>query len=141
MKQLSKGLMSVFYAAVILELCIVALYETNIIIEGGFAGNVTAEFIVATVMELSTIIIVPVALRMIKYGAVRNIIRREKEEGLRKMALLRMAMLVLPLLVNTMCYYLFMNAAFAYMAIVLAISLVFIIPTETRCKIELEEEA
>lgn len=140
MKQLSKRLMSFFYATAILELGIVALYETNIILEGGFAGNTTAEFLSATVMELLTIIVVPVALRMIKYGAVRNIIRREREEGLRKVCMLRLTMLMLPMLVNTMCYYLFMNVAFAYLAIVLAISLVFILPTEARCRMEMEED-
>lgn len=139
-KQLSKRLMSVFYTSVLLEIAIVTLYESEIILEGGMSGNKTAEFIVCTIMELLTIIVIPIALRMIKYGAVLNVIREKHEEGLYNVAMMRMVMLIIPMFVNTLCYYLFMNVAFAYLAIVLAISLFFIVPTHSRCCAELEIE-
>ena len=139
-KQLSKRLMSTFYASVILELLMVTLYETDFILEGGMTGHNTAEFIMCTIMELLTIIVIPIALRMIKYGAVVNIIREKQQQGLYSIAMIRMSLLIVPMLVNTLCYYLFMNVAFAYMAVVLAISLFFIIPTKGRCEAELETE-
>lgn len=140
MKKISKRLMMLFAASLVLEVIIVLLYESQIILEGGYAGNNTAEFIVATVMELLTIIVVPVSLKMIKYGTVQSIIRQQREKGLYKVARFRMFLIILPMLVNTLCYYLFMNVAFLYLAIVLVITLVFIVPTEKRCEDELEVE-
>lgn len=131
--------MSLFVTSLLLEAVIVMCYETNIILEGGYAGNVTAEFITVTVMELVTIVSVPVALKMIKYSASQDIIRRKREDGLYKLASIRMALIVVPMLVNTLCYYLFLNVAFAYLAIVLAISLAFIVPTAKRCESEMAD--
>lgn len=139
MKETSKKLMSTFWLGIILELLIVCCYETNIMLEGGFAGNTTAEFIVATVMVLLTIIVIPIALRMIKYGVVQNLLRREREQGLYKASMMRMALLMVPMLLNTVCYYHFLNVEFAYLAIVLAISLVFVVPTVKRCEAEMED--
>lgn len=138
MKQLSKRLMAAFWLGTILELLIVCLFETNFMLEGGLATNTTAEFIIATVMVLVTICAIPVALRMMKYGAVLNLIQREREEGLYKAAMLRMTLLMLPMLLNTVFYYNFLNVEFAYLAIVLAISLAFIVPTVKRCEAEME---
>lgn len=140
MEKVSKQLMSTFWLATLLEIIIVVCYETNLMLEGGFAGNVTAEFIMVTVMELLTIIMIPIALKMIKYGAVRNIIKREGASGYYRVAMMRMCMIFLPMLVNTLCYYLFMNVAFVYMAIVLAISAIFVYPSKNRCEAETCEE-
>lgn len=48
----------------------------------------------------------------------------------------RMAMLAFLLVVNVVCYYLYMNASFGYMAIIAAISMLFIYPSIGRCKEE-----
>lgn len=138
MEQFRKKLKSVFCVGVIIEVAIVVLYETGMLMEGNFATNTTAEFLIATVMDLATIIVIPVALRMIKYGAVQNIIREQREAGLYKVAMLRLNMLMLPMLLNTIFYYYFLNVAFIYLAIVLAISLVFVVPSKKRCEQELE---
>ena len=50
----------------------------------------------------------------------------------RRKAMLRLLLLGCPLLVNTFLYYLFMNVAFGYMAIILFLCLLFIIPTKER---------
>ena len=39
---------------------------------------------------------------------------------------------------NTVLYYLFMNTTFGYMAIILAICLPFVYPSEARCEAETE---
>ena len=52
------------------------------------------------------------------------------------MASARMMLLAVPLLLNILFYYLFMKVMFAYLAIILAISLIFIIPTVARCESE-----
>lgn len=137
---ISKRLMSTFCLGIIIEIIIVLCYETGILMEGVFTENTNAEFIIATIMDLLTIIVIPIALRMIKYGAVQNIIRQQREAGLYKVSLIRLLMLMLPMVLNTIFYYYFLNVAFIYLAIVLAISLIFVIPTQKRCQQELSSE-
>lgn len=118
----------------------VVVFETHIIIEGAYADCKNAEFLLAFFAELLTVIVVPVALRMFKTAWVRNNIMQKREAGLLKTARLRMLILVLPMILNVALYYLFMNVAFGYMAIILFISLAFIYPSKGRCEAELEVE-
>lgn len=57
----------------------VVLYETQIILEGGLAGDVQGEFLTVTIMELLTICSIPLALRLFKFKAVRSIIERKRQ--------------------------------------------------------------
>ncbi|TGX83885.1 hypothetical protein E5358_01540 [Palleniella muris] len=137
MKETSRKLMIPYIGSIILAAGMVVLYETQIILEGGLAGDVQGEFLTATVMELLTICSIPLALRLFKFRKVRSIIEKEKEDGLFRMALIRMALICLPMLVNTLLYYLYMAPAFGYMAMVGFISMAFITPTVKRCDSEL----
>jgi hypothetical protein len=38
------------------------------------------------------------------------------------------------MMVNTWLYYMFMNVAFGYMAIILLLSLMFVYPSKVRCE-------
>ena len=51
-------------------------------------------------------------------------------------SLVRLEMLLMPMLVNAVLYYVFMNVAFGYMAIILFLSTLFIFPTQERCEQE-----
>lgn len=133
----SKKLMPLFWAAIVLEIIIIVMYETELVLEGCYAGNNTAEFLCATTMEIATICLIPLALRLFKFEFVSKDIKANGVKGHYRWALIRMAMLILPMIINTMLYYLFIKVEFAYMAIILAISLVFIIPTKARCESEL----
>lgn len=137
MKETSRKLMIPYIGSIILAAGMVVLYETQITLEGGLAGDVQGEFLTATVMELLTICSIPLALRLFKFRKVRSIIEKEKEDGLFRMALIRMALICLPMLVNTLLYYLYMAPAFGYMAMVGFISMAFITPTVKRCDSEL----
>lgn len=136
MKETSRKLMIPYIGSIVLAAVMVVLYETQTILEGALAGDVQGEFLAVTVMELLTICSIPVALRLFKFRKVREIIESKKAEGLYLMALVRMALICLPMLVNTLLYYLYMAPAFGYMAIVGFISMAFITPTVTRCKSE-----
>lgn len=125
-----------YIGSIVLAAVMVVLYETQTILEGALAGDVQGEFLAVTVMELLTICSIPVALRLFKFRKVREIIERKKAEGLYLMALVRMALICLPMLVNTLLYYLYMAPAFGYMAIIGFISMAFITPTVTRCESE-----
>lgn len=136
MKETSRKLMIPYIGSIVLAAVMVVLYETQTILEGALAGDVQGEFLAVTVMELLTICSIPVALRLFKFRKVREIIESKKADGLYLMALVRMALICLPMLVNTLLYYLYMAPAFGYMAIVGFISMAFITPTVTRCESE-----
>ena len=53
----------------------------------------------------------------------------------------RLLMLCVPMIVNTVLYYVFMNVAFGYMGIILFLCLFFVMPTMDRCLSEIKEEA
>lgn len=51
-----------------------------------------------------------------------------------------MDMLLFPMLINLMLYYFFFVSGFGYMAIVLFLSSLFIVPTMDKCKAEITEK-
>lgn len=132
-----KKLMTIFIASLLLNAMIIIIYETNILLEGGLCGDANSEFLASTAMQLITIGEIPLALRMFKFNGVRAYITANGIQGHYRMALIRMMMLMVPLTINVLCYYLFMKASFAYLAVIIAISLIFIIPTQSRCDSEL----
>lgn len=129
--------MTTLVSSVVLALLIIAVYESGVLLEGGMTGDANAEFLTMMTMELLTVCAIPVSLRLFRFEAVKRYIATRRERGHYRMALTRMALLVVPMLVNLMCYYMFVKVAFAYLALILAISLVFIIPTKNRCASEL----
>ena len=137
MKSLVKRLKTLFYIGIALELLLIALYESNVLLEGAWCGNAEAEFIVMTLMQLVTVCAIPLALRLLKFSVVRQYVTSHGEHGLQKMSVLRMLLLFVPMLLNSVFYYEFVKAGFGYLAIILAISLVFIVPTQSRCASEL----
>ena len=58
-------------------------------------------------------------------------------EALLRFGMTRLLALCLPMVINTILYYLYMNVAFGYLAIVLLLALTFIVPTKARCESEI----
>ncbi|MCD7714517.1 MAG: hypothetical protein LUI08_06305 [Prevotella sp.] len=120
-------------AALIIILC----FETGLMREGGFyRDDASAEFILLTTMELLTICAIPLALRLFKFNKIKRKLINSPE-GLLRCGLWRLAMLMAPLLINTLLYYLFVKAAFGYLAIILLLASVFVYPSAGRCKAEI----
>lgn len=135
MKRTQKLLMSTFATFVAVTLVIVVLFESDLLPTGILKDDVGSdEFWAATIMELLTLCIIPVSLRLFKFGAVSR--RLVSAESLLKYGMVRMLMLCLPMLANTLLYYLCMNVAFGYMAIIVFLCLAFVLPTKTRCESE-----
>lgn len=88
-------------------------------------------------MELVTICAIPFALRLLKFGPARRAIAAAPEIGLRRWGIVRLLMISLPMLFNTLFYYQYLNVAFGYMAIIGLLCLVFVFPSETRCRQEM----
>ncbi len=131
--------MSVFIAILVVAVVLVVIGETNLLPNGELAEEKQTEFVVLTIMELLTICLIPLALRLFKFQRVKR--ELISPEGLRRWAMVRLMMIGDLMLVNILLYYLFMNPAFGYMGIILFLCMFFIVPTRSRCNNELESSA
>lgn len=120
-------------ASVVLSLLAVILYETDTLLPGSLAADANTEFVVVSLMELLTICFIPLALRLFKFKTVRENLLATRSKGLARWGSLRLMLICLPMLVNTVMYYQFMNVAFGYMGIIGLICLVFVWPGMKRC--------
>ena len=127
----------VMYVTVFLVLVTLVLFETGLLPQGYFAADKESEFIVVSIMELQSICLIPLALRLFKFRYVADDLKARGERALKKWGIHRMDMLCIPMFLNVFFYELFLTPAFGYMAIIFAISLVFVLPTKSRCENEL----
>ena len=107
---------------------IAALYELDILPSGMMTGRPQDEFLSTISMELITIVFIPVALRLFKTKDVEKRLEEGNIKAFRKWGLVRILMITVPLVLNTLLYYSFMNTTFGYMALILLICLPFIYP-------------
>lgn len=141
MKSVRKTLSILFAVPIFLSLIIVLLYECDLLIGGELEGDAVLEYQLVGTMELITICLIPLALRLFKFKFVHRQITDESVKGMKKWGILRIAMIAIPMLVNTFLYYQFVNVAFGYMGIIGLLSLVFVYPSEERCRREMGDEA
>ena len=140
MKNVKNTLTVLLWTVLALALTVVVLFETDVLMFGYYVGSgEQAEFLLTTMMELLTLAVIPLALKLFKFPRVHADLVSRKAEALRKWGLLRLLMLLVPLLVNTLLYYAYANVAFGYMAIILVIVLPFVYPSMERCQSETEE--
>ena len=140
MKKVKNTLTVLLWTVLALALIVVVLFETDVLMFGYYAGSgEQAEFLLTTMMELLTLAVIPLALKLFKFPRVHADLVSRKAEALRKWGLLRLLMLLVPLPVNTLLYYAYANVAFGYMAIILVIVLPFVYPSMERCQSETEE--
>ena len=121
-------LRSVLIANVGVAVVIAALYELDILPSGMMTGRPQDEFLSTISMELITIVFIPVALRLFKTKDVEKRLEEGDIKAFRKWGLVRILMITVPLVLNTLLYYSFMNTTFGYMALILLICLPFIYP-------------
>ena len=115
---------------------IIVVYETSLSQSGTLADNKKIEFICAVGMELLALGCIPLALRLFKLKYISNDLVQRKEHALLQWGLLRMLMLSVPVVSNTLLYYLFLNPTFFYLALIHVICLMFVYPTMDRCVAE-----
>lgn len=136
MDNVVKTLKVYFFAPIILALILVVLYESEIILPGSLKIGTQAWFIILTVMEMLTIAVIPSALYLFKNKKVKEALKAEPVAAMKKYGVMRLLMLGLPLVANTDLYYMSMNVAFGYMAIILLLVLPFVYPSKARCEEE-----
>ena len=99
-------------------------------------------FICKTVLVISTLALIPLALRLFKFRKIHEELINDTTPNHAKLlvyGMLRMDMLHFPMIINILLYYFFMEPGFGYMAIVLFLSSLFIVPTMKRCEAEVTE--
>ena len=143
LKQTQRALMAVYIGMMSFAIIWVGLCELT---TPNFIGLLQKEteilFICQIVFQIGTLALVPLALRLFKFRKIHEEIINDETPNHAKLlvyGMLRMDMLHLPMIINLMLYYFFMVPGFGYMAIVLFLSSLFIVPTLKRCEAEVTE--
>lgn len=130
-------------ASVAAALLIVVLFETGLMVPGGLFGNGSAVFVAALVMEMITVCFIPLSLYMFKIGKVHGILTKDGDKAgrLLRWGSLRMMMLCLPMVLDTLFYYVFgLAVSFGYMAVIFFLCLFMVYPSMGRCISETSDE-
>ena len=139
MKKVQHILLFEYYFALLFSLFIVVIFETELLLPGTTDSHVSAQYYLLMTMEILTICTIPFSLYLFKLRKVEANLKEKGSEALLRWGSLRMAMIGLPMMANTLLYYLFMSVAFGYMAIILLLSSILIYPSSNRCRIEIGE--
>lgn len=136
-KQVQRILLTNFFFMVVVALLLVGLYEMEILAPTDMASDATLMFVILTMMELVTIVVIPVALKLFSLKAIHRKLVNQKGDALLPWGTARLNMLCLPMLVNTFMYYQTMSPAFGYMAIILffVFSLFILVLADARLKL------
>jgi len=141
MKQTQTILKLQFWTDLTVTAVMAVLFETEVLSTGLLAGlSPNTELVVTTLVELLSLLLIPVSLKMFKFKPVRQDLMQRKEQALRKWGVVRLGVLFSVLFVNTLLYYIYMNTAFGYLAIITLLCLPFVYPSRDRCLTETEEE-
>lgn len=132
--------MTIFVSFVVMSALIVLVFETGILSSGYLAGREPSEFILTLMMELITLGCAFLALRLFKFETIRHDLLNRKETALMKWGMIRLLLLMLPLTIDTLLYYIYIKPTFGYLAIIMVLCLPFIYPSMDRCLTETEEE-
>lgn len=131
-------LMTNFLFVVALALLLVVLYETGVLEPTTLAADAHLVFFLQVFMEMVTIVVIPLALKLFALKRVRGKLVEGKGDSLLRWGTLRLNLLCLPMLVDLFLYYQTMSPTFGYMAIILFLCLFFVYPSMSRCSDETE---
>lgn len=133
METIQKKLQLIFWIPIVLSAIIIVSGELDIIPNGILANDKQVEFVIMSMMEILTIIAIPVALKLFKFKAIANKLASDTLLHFERWGIVRLSLLNVPMVINLVCYYLFVGAGFGYLAIILFLSLFFVYPSLSRC--------
>ena len=81
-RQLLRYLQIEYVAVWVLPLLLVALYETGVMTEGAYAGDVRMDYVLQTVGILLAVGLIPLSLRLFSLSLVKNVKQRSLPEAL-----------------------------------------------------------
>ena len=141
MKSISKRLVVIYMSLAAIALAIIILYETDILEAGVMEEQKQLEFILTAMMELISLGAAFMGLRLFKFKTVHNDLVNRQEPAMWKWGVIRLLILGVPMVIDTLLYYIFMNTTFGYLAVMLLLCLPFVFPSVNRCLAETSEEA
>lgn len=133
METIQKKLQLIFWIPIVLSAIIIVSGELDIIPNGILANDKQVEFVIMSMMEILTIIAIPVALKLFKFKAIANKLASDTLLHFERWGIVRLCLLNVPMVINLVCYYLFVGAGFGYLSIILFLSLFFVYPSLPRC--------
>lgn len=133
METIQKKLQLIFWIPIVLSAIIIVSGELDIIPNGILANDKQVEFVIMSMMEILTIIAIPVALKLFKFKAIANKLASDTLLHFERWGIVRLCLLNVPMVINLVWYYLFVGAGFGYLAIILFLSLFFVYPSLSRC--------
>jgi hypothetical protein len=140
MRSISRKLTIVYISLAALALVLILLYETDILDAGMMEEQKQSEFIMTALMELVSLGAAFLGLRLFKFKAVHDDLVNRNETAMWKWGLIRLLILEVPMVVDTLLYYWYMNTTFGYLAVMLLLCLPFVFPSLNRCLAETSEE-
>ena len=128
----------IYCAELLIAALIAILYEAGLIAEGTLAGNDLRTYWMSIVGIALTIVLVPVAMRLMKFKRVNNAVVQD-EAAYYHWSIVRFALLGLPLLYNTLCYYLLgCETTCGYLALMVVVAFLFVWPSMDKMEYERE---
>lgn len=141
MKKVSKQLMVFYIVQIVMALVIIVLFETGELPVGVMAADKQSEFVLTALMEILSLGAAFLGLRLFKFQAIHRDLVSRKERAMWKWGMTRLLILQVPMVINTLLYYIYMNTTFGYLGIILLLCLPFVFPSLSRCLAETTEES
>lgn len=132
--------MAFFWAFLAITFLMVIVFENDWLPVGTWKKTASSDFAATTAMQLITIASIPTGMYLFQIKSIKLSLRAIPERNLRKWGTLRILMFGLPMLINTLFYYMYMNVSFGYMAIICLLCFPFIYPSMARCQQETSPE-
>lgn len=136
MKKVIRTLKYLFSLILLVTLLLVVVFESELLLPGFILVESKVDFVIKYIMELMTIMIIPLSLRLFKFKSVERKLATKKQHALLRWGVLRIIMLGIPMIINTILYYGFLAVEFGYLSIILLISMIFIYPSKDKCYYE-----
>ena len=133
--------MAFYIAQIALALVIIVLFETDVLPVGVKADDKQSDFVMAAVMEIVSLGAAFLGLRLFKFRPVHDDLVARREPAMWKWGIIRLLILEVPMVVDTLLYYWYMNTTFGYLAVMLLLCLPFVFPSLNRCLAETSDEA
>ena len=139
MKQVSKQLLTFYIAQIVIALVFIVLFETDTLPVGVKADDKQSEFVLTALMEIISLGAAFLGLRLFKFKPIHNDLVNRKATAMWKWGMTRLIILEVPMVINTLLYYIYMNTTFGYLGIILLLCLPFVYPSLNRCEAETTE--
>lgn len=140
-KQASRHIEISFYAVWGMVILLVALFELEWLPVGALEAQARSVYYLQTVGVLMALALIPTSLKYFHVQVQKLHGQVDRAKVLRRylvLSYLRIGGLALPILFNLVLYYLSLNKAPGFMALITLLATIFCIPSEQRLKYELE---